>query len=126
MKSYSTAYRTFLQWLFTITILLGVGGYSNYTSPKSKDVTTEQLVSVHRSTEKSVSYAYFLSKRYHVDVIRINKFLIGLKDYHSKLVRTKSKELYSIFTIPQIEVFITLIHNNSYISEDSFHNTMSC
>lgn len=110
-----------VQWLFAIVILFGLGGYSNYTSPKVKDIATEQLISIRKQDKKSISYQNQLKKKWDSAIIESNISFVDLMVFHTGLTATKSK-CYSI-SIPSSEkLHIALIHIASYTSEeDSFH-----
>ncbi len=120
MKLFSITYHRLLHWFFAITILFGFGGYSNYTSPKSKDITTEQLAPTQVHTKKSVFYQNLLKKKWDSGSIDTNESLICIEVYHSRLTRTTSKN-QSIFIFSSEKRHITSMHISSYAEEDSFH-----
>ncbi len=123
MKEYSVIHykSPIMKWFFAFLILFGLGGYSNYTSPKSKDVATELVVSVQKSDKNTSSYTDLLKNKGNSGIAYPDKSLTKLMLYHTKLFHTKFK-IYSVFISPLNRIHKTSTYTTSYTDEeDSFH-----
>ncbi len=126
MKKSSITYHNFflLKWFFTVAILLGVGGYSNYTSPNIQETTIELVIPLGEKPLKNACFqegfkniidCCFLHQK--------NTALASLSLYHTKLslTRTRSQDT----TISSVKkLHIHSIHSTPYSSEEDSHRNL--
>ncbi len=114
---------TITKWVFLITILFGFGGYTNYTQPRIKEVTTELIVDAVKETQNIVCFGHILQKERNSSFIcNKNTSTKELSLKHAELTINGFKKYSAFISLFQKQKIITSLQITS--EEDSFHYTL--
>ncbi len=116
MKNYTVTYHnlSIAKWFFIITVLLGIGGFSNYISPETKQITSELIIRPKEQSSKTACYQKGPVQHIGCCFIHIKNNVLVL--CHTQRVKTKINT--PLFTVSFLD---RLIFNTSYPDEeDSF------
>ncbi|MBQ4820503.1 hypothetical protein [Aquimarina sp. MMG016] len=124
MKINTVTYRDlpFIKWFFVFTVLFSFGGYSNYTKPQTKPITTELVVSAEEVTRKTVSLQKVLQKYTRQDFYyKDNSDLLSLSSLHNDLTTNRLKIYTSFISLAQKLQQLATLQTSLSSEEDFFH-----